>query len=167
MKRILRVISIVVVCIVGLVLCLRVNDCFGTTKGHIQEQARESQHIPTDWCVSEQTSNCLSAMIFYNKDLTEHTFSLYINRDGLSFGYFFCQGGIDASIQSGVQKFTIEGSEETAYISMNPQRASLMQIFNGIDITTEEIDPNKPFAVIVEADASVEFYDVNGNLLYE
>lgn len=167
MKRILFIVSIVVVCLAVSIFCLWISDDIGITKDYIQDHARERQNIHDDWCVSEQTSNNLSAMIFYNEDLSEHTFSLYINRDGFSFGYFFYQGGIDASIQNNVREFALEGLEEKAYISMNPQRASLIQISNGADVRTEEIDPNKPFAVVVKMDSSVVFLDAYGTLLYE
>ena len=39
--------------------------------------------------VDGSISDTMAAFISYPQDKTDHTFSVYVNRPGLSFGYFF------------------------------------------------------------------------------
>lgn len=151
----------------GAFVLLRGINGVGTSKSHIQERAREDQNIPDDWYVSEQVTDTLSVMLFYNGDITEHTFSLYINRTGRPFGYSFSQGGIDASIQSGVREFNVEDSGEKVYISMNSRKANSIIISDSDGITKKEIDADKPFVLVVNGLSLVDFLDADGNPVYE
>lgn len=151
--------------ILGLtILVWGVYNAMGVTGEAIEVQARESQNIPESWEVSKQTTENLSAMIFYNDTQTQHTFSLYVRRTG---GYFFRQGGIATAVAAGVRVFNLEGIEENAYISMNSKGLSLVQITKGTTVETVDLDPNEPFAVIVHENAGVSFFDADGNVLYE
>lgn len=78
MQRVPLSIGIVIVCLTSAFVLLMVTNSIGTSQNHIQEQARKKQNIPDDWYVVEQVTDTLSAMLFYNEDATEHTFSLYI-----------------------------------------------------------------------------------------
>ena len=167
MQRVPLSIGIVIVCLTSAFVLLMVTNSIGTSQNHIQEQARKKQNIPDDGYVVEQVTDTLSAMLFYNEDATEHTFSLYINKTGLPFGYFFCKGGIDASIQSSVREFNAKGAGEKVYISMNSRKANSVIISNTIEITKEEIDPDKPFVLVINELSLVEFFDADGNSVYE
>ena len=167
MRRVPLSTGIVIVCLTIAFMLLMVTNSIGTSKNHIQEQARKKQNIPDDWYVSEQVSDTLSAMLFYNEDTTKHTFSLYINKTGLPFGYSFCQGGIDASIQSSVREFNVKGTGEKVYISMNSRKANSVIISNANEITRKEIDPDKPFVLVINELSLVEFFDADGNSAYE
>ena len=50
---------------------------------------------------------------------TDHTFSVYVNRPGLSFGYFFRGGGDIVEVDDYIAEFVVEGNNERAFISMN------------------------------------------------
>ena len=126
MKKIINIMKIIAICIVAFCLYLLCNDNLGTPKNSIQKRARESQSIPDDWDVSEYTTSGLSAMVFYNEDLSAHIYSIYVNRQGVSFGYFFRHGGIDSSIQNKVREFRIEETAE----KMTKHTVSVIQKYN-------------------------------------
>ena len=89
---------------------------------------------------------------------------VYVNRPGLSFGFFFRGGGSHPKVERGIVEFTVEGYEERAFISMNQQRVTQLQIDDGNSIQEISIDSNKPFAIVLPINAgTITFYDVNGN----
>ena len=93
-----------------------------------------------------------------------HSFSVYVNRPGLSFGYFFRGGGTLSGIQRGIVEFTVEGYNERAFISMNQQQVQQLEIDDGNTIQVVDIDRNKPFAIVLPINAgNITFYDVNRN----
>jgi len=110
------------------------------------------------------TSSKLEADIRYPQDLSDHSFSVYVNRPGLSFGYFFRGGGTLSGIQRGIVEFTVEGYNERAFISMNQQQVQQLEIDDGNTIQVVDIDRNKPFAIVLPINAgNITFYDVNRN----
>ena len=93
-----------------------------------------------------------------------HSFSVYVNRPGLSFGYFFRGGGKLSGVQRGIAEYTVEGYNERAFISMNQQQVTQLEIDDGNTIQVLDIDSNKPFAIVLPINAgTITFYDVNGN----
>ena len=104
----------------------------------------------------------MAAYISYPQDLSDHSFSVYVNRPGLSFGYFFRGGGTLSGIQRGIVEFTVEGYNERAFISMNQQQVQQLEIDDGNTIQVVDIDRNKPFAIVLPINAgNITFYNVN------
>ena len=92
-KRFLKiVIGIVLVCIL-FVGFLYANNNIGMTSTNLETDIRSSQKIKDDWTLDGSVSNTMAAYISYSQDMSDHTFSVYVNRPGLSFGYFFRGGG--------------------------------------------------------------------------
>lgn len=108
----------------------------------------------------------MSAMIFYFDDLADHIYSIYVNRPGLSFGYFFRGGGSIIETERYIAEIHIEGYNERAFISMNKQQVSKVEIDDGNEIQTIKIDSEKPFVFIVPNNVgSLTIYDINGNIV--
>lgn len=104
----------------------------------------------------------MGAVLFYDSDLDNYTFSIYLNTNGFSYGYFFHEGGSLGAVDSGVQGFSYQG-KGMALISMNKKNVSRIQIDNGEDIETIMIDPNKPFAIVIPSNnGSVTLHNSNG-----
>ena len=60
--------------------------------------------------------------------------------------------------------YTVEGYNERAFISMNQQQVTQLEIDDGNTIQVLDIDSNKPFAIVLPISAgTITFYDVNGN----
>ena len=142
------VIGVVLACIL-FVCFLYTNNEIGVTSSKLEADIRSSQKIKDDWTVDGSVSSTMAAYISYPQDLSDHSFSVYVNRPGLSFGYFFRGGGTLSGIQRGIVEFTVEGYNERAFISMNQQQVQQLEIDDGNTIQVVDIDRNKPFAIVL------------------
>lgn len=157
------VIGIVFVCIL-FVGYLYANNDIGMTSTNLEADIRSSQKIKDDWTLDGSVSNTMAAYISYPQDKSDHAFSVYVNRPGLSFGYFFRGGGNLSEVQRGIVEFTVEGYNERAFISMNQQQVQQLEIDDGNAIQVIDIDSNKPFVIVLPINAGkITFYDVNRN----
>lgn len=142
------------------------NNDIGKTANSLETDIRSSQKISDDWIVDGSISDAMAAFISYPQDKTDHTFSVYVNRSGLSFGYFFRGGGDIVEVDDYIAEFVVEGYNERAFISMNTQNVIRLEIDNGNNVRVIDIDSGKPFAVVLPLNAgSICFYDVNGNIV--
>ncbi len=123
---------------------LYTNNEIGVTSSKLEADIRSSQKIKDDWTVDGSVSSTMAAYISYPQGLSDHSFSVYVNRPGLSFGYFFRGGGTLSGIQRGIVEFTVEGYNERAFISMNQQQVQQLEIDDGNTIQVVDIDRNKP-----------------------
>ena len=165
MKKIVlkTAIGILLVCSV-FVGFLYISSDIGIASGNLETDIRSSQKIKEDWAIDGSVSDTMAAYISYPQDMSDHTFSVYVNRPGLSFGYFFRGGGTLSGIQRGIVEFTVEGYNERAFISMNQQQVQQLEIDDGNTIQVVDIDRNKPFAIVLPINAgNITFYDVNRN----
>jgi hypothetical protein len=166
MKKNLRFASIVAVVISALFLILYFNNNIGIYKSNIEKDARISQKIDDSWKVEKSTTDAMSAMLFYNENLSDYIFSIYVNRDGLSFGYFFRGGGSIVAENEGIAEYKIEGYYEKAYLSMNRQQVSKIEIDNGNTIKIINIDYTKPFAIILpDGKGTIKFHNKDGDIV--
>ena len=163
-KRFLKiVIGIVLVCIL-FVGFLYANNNIGMTSTNLETDIRSSQKIKDDWTLDGSVSNTIAAYISYSQDLSDHTFSVYVNRPGLSFGYFFRGGGSLSGVERGIAEFTADGYNERAFISMNQPKAARLEIDDGNTVQIIDLNSDQPFAIVLPANAGViHFYDGNGN----
>lgn len=168
MKKILpKIILGVVFAGVLFVGFLYANNDIGVTSKNLETDIRSSQKIMDDWTVDGDISDTMAAYISYPQDKTDHTFSIYVNRPGLSFGYFFRGGGDIIAVEDYIAEFTVEGYSERAFISMNTQNVDRLEIYDGNIIDwVIDIDSDRPFAIILPINAgNIRFYDVNGNVV--
>ena len=145
---------------------LYANDNIGKPANRLDADIRLSQKISDDWIVDGNISDSMAAFIAYPQDKTDHTFSVYVNRPGLSFGYFFRGGGDIVEVENYIAEFVVEGCRERAFISMNTQNIQRLEIDDGNSIQVFDIGSGKPFAIILPLNAgNICFYDVNGNVV--
>lgn len=165
MKRTLpKILSGVALACVLLLGFLYVNHDIGKSADSLEADVRLSQKIADDWTVDGSISDTVAAFISYPQDGSDHTFSLYVDRPGLSFGYFFRVGGGSAEVEEQIAEFTVEGYSERAFISMNAQDVVRLEVDDGDDVRVIDIDGGKPFAIVLPLNAgNVCFYDANGN----
>lgn len=161
MKRLFKYTWVTISLILFAFIILYFNNDIGTYKENIETDVRADQKISDNWKVSKDTTEMASAMIFYDDSHSKNTFSIYSNRDGLSFGYFYRIGGGIAPI--GISEFHIDNCNENALISMNNEHVSTIKTNSGNSIN---VDSTKPFAIIVPNDAgTITAYDINGNTI--
>lgn len=161
------VIIILAICILAIGF-LYVNNDIGIQKAKLEIDARSSQKIDEEWLSEKDISDTMAAFIFYPQDKSAHTFSIYVNRPGLSFGYFFRGGGgIDIiETEEYIAEFAIESFNERAFISMNASQVERLEIDDGNTIQRIEINSDKPFAFILANNiGSITFYDIEGNVI--
>lgn len=142
---------------------LYANNDIGKTANSLEADIRQSQKILDDWIVDGSISDTMAAFISYPQDKTDHTFSVYVNRPGLSFGYFFRGGGDIVEVDDYIAEFVVEGNNERAFISMNTQNIVRLEVDDGNGIQVIDIDSGKPFAIVLPLNVgNICFYDTNG-----
>jgi len=141
---------------------LYINNDLGIPKSKLEADARSSQRIDAEWLCESAVSDSMAAFICYPEDKTDHTFSLYVNRPGISFGYFFRAGGDLTGYGKYISDYRVEGFNQRAFISMNEVGAVRLEIDDGNTFQTIPLEANKPFALILPINAgSVIFYNAN------
>jgi hypothetical protein len=161
MKKRLKLMIAVVVSALFIYLLIYSSGILGVTASKLEQDARSSQHIDKSWSVEKAVSDNIGAMIFYGEQSDESVFSIYLNRNGFSFGYFFYAGGSAGAIADGVAEFTYL-DYGSSLLSMNRDKVEKI-VFGNKDIAPILVDPTKPFAVILPDNCeSFDLYDING-----
>ena len=154
--------------IVALSLMQLQPDMIGTSARNVEEDARKSQRIPDSWEVVQSYNDELYALLFYNPyDKSEYTYSLYVNKKGLSFGYIFHGGGGLRGISNPVIKYIYE-NKGCVLVSLNEQRIQKIERDNG-ERDLMEIDADKPIVAVFPLNSGIiKLYDARGKeILYE
>ena len=149
------------VILVLMLLVIRMSGIFGVRPAMLEEEARFSHSIEDTWlCATSEPTDQMAAMLFYSPERDDFTYSIYVNRPGLSFGWFFRGGGSTVEVEANIAEYTVEGYTSRAYVSMNTQR--IKRVLFGND-TMLELDPDKPFALVVSPElGSVQFCTEDG-----
>lgn len=165
-EKVIKIISLTVVIVFFMLVTLFFNGDIGIPKSGLEKDARDSSSIQDDWCIEKSVSDTMAAFIAYPEDKSDVFFSVYVNRPGLSFGYFFRGGGSISVIEQSIYEFTIEGYMERGFLSMNAQKVARLEIDDGNSVQVIEIDSNKPFALVLPHNiGELTFYDVDGTIV--
>ena len=145
---------------------LWLNNDIGLSDDRLAWDFRQSQTIQNDWHISGDITDTMAAFIAYPEDRSDHTFAVYVNRPGLSFGYFFRGGGDIVSVERAIAEYTVEGYRERAFISLNTQGVVRVEIDNGTEVEIIPLDSSKPFALVLPLNAGeVTFYTEQGQVV--
>lgn len=141
-------------------------DVIGVSKSQMEQDARQQQQIHNDWLVASDVDDNLGAMLFYDENKEDYVYSVYTKRDGVSFGYFFDEGGQYPYIEEGVQGFVYE-DKGIAFLSMNEEHVCRIIVNTGAeDEELIPVNPLNPFAVVVPLDSGqISMYDSMNNLV--
>lgn len=143
---------------------LYLNHDIGVQESRLEEDIRAQQKVPEEWTITGDVSDTVAAYVSYPEDQSDHTFSLYVNRPGLSFGWFFRKGGSLSGVERYITAFVDRTSGERAFLSMNQQQVERLEIDDGNTVQTIAIDSDQPFAIVLPQNAgNITFYDVDGN----
>ena len=135
------------------------NRGFLSTVNDIEEDVRSFQKISDDWNIEIAMNDRIAAVIAYDNQESEHTFSIYENKGNTKTNYVFRYGGKSTSIERGIRVFRFEGT--TALISMNILHIAAIECHDG---ERYEVDPNTPFVLVIPS-GGFDVYDENGNLI--
>ncbi|MCY6372159.1 hypothetical protein [Clostridium ganghwense] len=153
-------------------LLLVIFTCFnlstiGVSRDNLERDARKSQKINDRWQVSKSVTDNLGVLLFYDEHLNDFTYSIYLNREGLSFGYFFRSGGSTSDILEGIQAFDYGNS--IALISINKVNVARIECVSEDSHKKGKVytvEPGKPFAIaipITDSNMTIKIYDQDGN----
>ena len=139
---------------------------FGVSQSRLEQDARESQKISSEWEMAQGVNDDLCAMLFYDENKDEYTYSVYLTRTGMSFGYFFREGGSGYPyIEEGVQGIVYE-DKGIALLSLNEDKVSRIVIDRDTSQETILVNPLEPFAVVLPVDCGeITMYDSLGNIV--
>ena len=152
----------IAICVVLALMIVLFTGVIGVSAGNIENDARKSQKIDSTWDGTGTSNDKIAAYIFYDTGLEYHTFSVYINRGGFSFGYFFFEGGSSSIITNGIQML-IFGENGSVILSMNKDNVAKIVYGDGEDVAEIIVDPARPFAAVIPANCgSIALYNENG-----
>lgn len=158
-----KMVSAVCTFLCAAVFLLYWNNDIGIPASGMVQDIHSSQKIQEDWQTKGENGEHMAAFLSFPEDEADHTFSVYVNRKGLSFGWFFRGGGSLTGVGRYITEFTVEGCTERAFISMNGQNIVCMETDDGSGAVRRNIEQGRPFAFIVPAEAgTVTFYDAEG-----
>ncbi len=142
-------------------------DVLGVSAGRLEQDARANQDIKSSWEVAKDVNEEMCAMLFYDEEKEECSYSIYLSREGFSYGYFYRQGGPDAYIAEGVKGIVFE-DKGIALLSMNEDRVCRVVVEDDGRAVEKEIsvDPERPFAIVLPADCgAITMYDAQDNIV--
>lgn len=140
-------------------------DVLGVSAGRLEEDARENQEIKNGWEVAQAVNDDMCAMLFYDEEKDDCAYSIYLSREGFSFGYFYRQGGCDPYVTDSVKGIVFE-DKGIALLSMNEDGVCKIVVDNNEGEKVISVDPEEPFAVVLPADCgAITMYDAQENII--
>lgn len=100
------ILSLVVILLLAVVF---IRGAIGVSEDKIVQDARKNQKTNSNWLCAKDITHEVGALLFYDSDLENYTFSIYLSTNGFSYGYFFHEGGNLGSEESGIQGFSYQG----------------------------------------------------------
>lgn len=163
-ERLFGFLGVLVIVLLAFVIIWNAN-IIGVAAGSLEKDAREEQDIANDWEMAQAINDKLCAMLFYDVETRDYTYSIYMKKEGTAYGFFFSQGGQDAYIGEGVRGMVFEDIG-IALLSMNADKVSRIEVADGVEKKTIEIDPAKPFVVVIPVNSGeITMYDSLGNIV--
>ncbi|MCI8541708.1 hypothetical protein [Acetatifactor aquisgranensis] len=138
---------------------------FGVSRDRLEQDARERQNIAGSWEMAQDVNEDVCAMLFYDDVRENYTYSIYLTKEGLSYGYFFRQGGTDAYMEEGVKGVVFE-DKGIALLSLNEDKVCKIVVDSNADQKTIQVNAEEPFAVVLPIECgAITMYDAQGNIV--
>lgn len=140
-------------------------DILGVSASRLEQDARENQDIQSDWKMAQDVNEEMCAMIFYDEEKEECAYSIYLSREGVSFGYFYRQGGSDPYMADSVKGVVFE-DKGIALLSLNQDGVCKIVADSSGSEKVITVDPEEPFAVVLPVDCgAITMYDAQENIV--
>lgn len=158
--------------LIGLVLILLLAyliiwqaGIFGVSKDRLEQDARKKQNVASNWEMTQALDDEMCAMLFYDENRDSYAYSIYLTKEGMSYGYFYRQGGTDAYMEEGVKGVVFE-DKGIALLSLNEDKVCKIVVDNNVEERTIQVDAGEPFAVVLPIDcSSITMYDAQENVV--
>lgn len=140
-------------------------DVLGVSAARLEQDARESQHIENGWEVAQDINDDMCAMLFFDEEKDACAYTIYLSKEGLSYGYFFRQGGFDPYMAEGVKGVVFQ-NKGIALLSMNEDKVCKIVTFNSGKEKVIQVNPSEPFAIVLPIDCGeITMYDAQDNIV--
>lgn len=140
-------------------------DVLGVSASRLEQDARENQDIKSNWEMAQAVNDDMCAMLFYDEETDDCAYSIYLSREGFSYGYFFRQGGSDPYMADSVKGIVFE-DKGIALLSMNEDGVCKIVVDNDKEEKVINVDPEEPFAVVLPVDCgAITMYDSQENIV--
>ena len=151
---------VVIVCLAGAIIWKA--NIIGVAQERLEADARENQEIAEDWAVARAVNEEMCAMLFYDEETAECSYSVYLtHEDEMSTGYFYSQGGRDAYMAESAKALIFE-DRGVVILSMNAEGISEIVTAAG----SIQVDPAKPFVVLLPLESGeITLYDAQKNVV--
>lgn len=159
MKKGLLVLA-AVLAVVVLVAAFSLRGRVGVPLDKLEQDARRSQRIHSSMQCAIHSTDEMAALLFYNEDSDHAIYSIYLKGEGLSFGYFFREGGdLNSAGIDGVLQIDYLGKGSVA-LSLNK-----VNVFNIVaDACTSYIYTEEPFTYVFPPDIdTIYMFDKHRN----
>lgn len=138
---------------------------FGVSKSRLEQDAREKQDVEKGWEMAQAVNEDMCAMLFYDEERENYAYSIYLTREGLSYGYFYRQGGTDAYMEEGVKGIVFE-DKGIALLSLNEDKVCKIVVDDNVKQETIQVDARQPFALVLPIECgAITMYDAQDNVV--
>ena len=151
-----------VTAILFLVAIIPSLNIIGVPKAKLEKDARKSHKIEDTFHTAKAIDENIGAFLFYDENLEDFTFSIYVKGDAPSLGYFYRNGGGLPGIFYNIQQFDFDG-KSSVLMSLNKLKIAKIKLDLGSNATEViKVDPLKPFSIIIPEN-TYEFYLYDSN----
>lgn len=163
-ERIPALMGLVVIVLLAFLIVWKA-DILGVSPGRLEQDARERQGVAGDWEMAKAIDKDICAMLFYDEDRKEYAYSIYLSKEGLSYGYFFRQGGTDAYMEEGVKGVVFE-NKGIALLSLNEEKVCKIVLGDKSEGKVILVDAGEPFAAVLPVGCGeITLYDAQDNIV--
>ncbi len=140
-------------------------DVLGVSAAKLEQDARENQDIENEWEVAQDINDDMCAMLFYDEEKDECAYSIYLSKEGISYGYFFRQGGFDPYMAESVKGVVFE-DKGIALLSLNEDKVCKIVVDDSVKQETIQVDSEEPFAIVLPIECgAITMYDAQENVV--
>ena len=103
--------------------------------------------------------------MLFRSEKENYAYSIYLTREGLSYGYFYRQGGTDAYMEEGVKGIVFE-DKGIALLSLNEDKVCKIVVDDNVKQETIQVDARQPFALVLPIECgAITMYDAQDNVV--
>lgn len=162
-EKISIIIGVLVIILLGILIIMNLG-IIGISKNMLEQDARKNQDISNDWQMVQDNNGDMSVMLFYNEAHSDCRYSVYMTHNGVSYGYFFIDGGVDGFLIDSSRGVIYE-DRGIALLSMNKDEVCRIEVGSGA-AKVIQVDPTKPFALVLPIDCGeITLYDAQNNIV--
>ena len=163
MIKISMVTGILVIILLAVLIIMNLG-IVGVSQNRLEQAARKEQNISSDWQMVQDVNEDMCIMLFYNEAKSDCRYSVYETHDGISYGYFFIDGGVDGFMIDSARSMVYEDSG-IVLLSMNRDKVCRIEVESAATGTIQ-VDPSKPFAVLLPVNCGeITMYDAQGEIV--